>query len=178
MHPSYGTSDSPRSGNMAALAEAVGKAAGKEALTAALGGVAAGVPWTSMVQQRRLRELAAHLGVPNAKEPTFKAMSAVLDQIAHPGSLSRDQDFWDAYEASRSNFQWWKPRLRQIATASPSMALHAPTEGMRPRDDSIDVVCIDGIIFRCQASVASSPQSPPPLQLSGSQKHGSGAPSS
>jgi len=92
--------------------------------------------------------------------------------------------------ASERNVKAYKTKLAHLpctsgcassvstGTGAVGKRIKATAEGVRPRDDSIDVVSIDGIIFRCQAHVAPAPQSPPPSQLPGSQNQGSGAPSS
>ena len=102
-------------------------AAGKidDAFLAALSGVGDGVP--DMAQQRRLRELAAHMGIAHAKMPTFAALSAVLDQVAFPSRFPHDKGYWERHKASRSNFQSFKAKLLPVAhryRAANADALH------------------------------------------------------
>ena len=138
-HSSCDASDSVGSSSFSVLTTAVSKVAKEEAFNAALGGVAACITSKDSKQQQRLRELAAHFGVFNVKEPTFRAMAAVLDQVAHPGRLPCDKDFWDAHQASRADFEVWKLRLLTC----------------------VETVFVDGITFKCREFV-SAPPSPPP----------------
>ena len=121
--------DGPPAADLSLLAAAAGVAAdaADDAFLAALDGVVAGVPRQDMAQVRRLRTLAAHLNIGEAKTPTFTAMTAALDQIAHPQRFQRDQDFWEAHKASRSNFQKMKAKLQPVACRALVSRTHRPT---------------------------------------------------
>lgn len=60
---------------------------------------------------RSLRELASNLGVQQAKEPTFRAMKAVLAQHEWPDRYKNDKEAWIAHRATYSNYRTWKKKI-------------------------------------------------------------------
>ena len=60
------------------------------------------------------RQLASHLGIANAKTPTFAAIDAVLARRLWPSRFSRDEDAWRSYEAKASNFRTWNKLIPHL----------------------------------------------------------------
>ena len=64
--------------------------------------------------EAHLRELSTLLGTPHSKTSTRSAIQAVLATIIWPECFTRDQDAWEKYKCSISNFYNWKPIIHSI----------------------------------------------------------------
>ena len=80
------------------------------------------------------RQLASHLGVANAKRPSFAAIDAVLAVRLWPIHFPRDEDAWRKYEAKSSNFRTWKRMVPHLADSTMRQRYDVASAPLTPQE--------------------------------------------